>query len=325
MNQKTVQPNINEHEIRHDWTFEEALAIYNLPFNDLLEKAHEVHKKFFNSNEIKISTLYNIKQAGCPEDCKFCNQSAHYNKKIPKTPFVSVEQTIEAAKKAKANGATRFCMVAAWRGPHDKDIPTLVEMVKEVKALGMETCVSAGFLKAHQAHQLKEAGLEYYNHNIETSQEHYPNICSTHKFSDRLETVQNVTDAGMRVCCGLLIGMDESVEDRARALRVLANLKEHPKSVPINRLIKFPETPGAEMEGADDFDLVRTVALARIMIPTAYVRLSGGRRETSATAQALCYFAGANSIHFGDTLLTSPNYSPEKDMETFAKLGLTTV
>ena len=322
MSTELVQQNLSKPDIRHNWTVEEGLELYNLPFNDLIFKSHIIFTKYFDPNEITLSTLCNIKQAGCPEDCGFCNQSAHHNKKIEKKAFISVEETIKAAKLAKAKGATRFCMVAAWRGTHDKYMPTLIEMVEEVKKLGLETCLSAGFLKEQHAKQLKEAGLEYYNHNIETSEDFYSKICTTHKFSDRLDTVRYVSEAGMENCSGGIIGMGESKEDRVKMLMTLANLPKHPKSVPINRIIKFSDTPSKDMEGDDDFDFIRTVAIARIMMPKSFVRFSAGRRETSESTQALCYFAGVNSIHFGNDLLTSPNHLPEADMALFSKLGL---
>jgi biotin synthase len=322
MNTELVQQNLSKPDVRHDWTAAEGLSLYNLPFNDLIFKSHSIFKKYFDPNKITLATLYNIKQAGCSEDCCFCNQSAHHNKKIEKKPFSNVEETVKAAKLAKEKGATRFCMVAACRGTQDKHMPTLVEMVAEVKKLGLETCLSAGFLQKHHAQQLKEAGLEYYNHNIETSEDFYPNICTTHKFSDRLDTVNRVAEAGIENCCGGIIGMGESKEDRVKMLMTLANLPKHPKSIPINRIIKFDETPAKDMEGDDDFDLVRTVAIARIMMPKSFVRFSAGRQKTSEAIQALCYFAGVNSIHFGNDLLTSPNQLPEADKTLFAKLGL---
>lgn len=324
MSKDLVQENMNSRDIRHNWTLEEVLGLYNIPFNDLIFKSHSMLRKYQDPNSIKLSTLCNIKQAGCPEDCKFCNQSAHYNKQIEKKAFIGVENTVKAAKQAKAKGATRFCMVAAWRGVHDKYMPELIESVKAVKALGMETCLSAGFLKEHHAKQLKEAGLEYYNHNIETSEDFYSQICTTHKFSDRLATVRYVTEAGIENCVGGIIGMGETIEDRLKMLIILANLPKHPKSVPLNRIVRLPNTPAKDMEGSDDIDFVRIVAVARIMMPKSFIRFSAGRRQTSQSVQVLCYFAGINSIHFGEDLLTSPNQLPEKDAKLFKKLGATT-
>lgn len=304
------------------WTIESARAIYNLPFNDLLYEAHQYHRQHFNPNTIQTSTLLNIKTGACPEDCSYCPQSAHYNTGLTREPLMEVQAVVEAAQRAKAMGSTRFCMGAAWRGPRDKDLDTVCHMVQEVKKLGLETCVTLGLLKEHQSEQLKASGLDYYNHNIDTSPNYYPEIITTRTFEQRLDTLEKVRQAGVKICCGGILGLGESIDDRIHMLVLLANLDEPPESLPINKLIRIPGTPLAEGDTLDPFDFIRTIALARILMPKTYVRLSAGREHLSEETQALCFFAGANSIFLGEKLLTADNPKPEKDDALFQKLGL---
>ncbi len=308
-------------QMRHDWAVEEIEALFALPFNDLLFHAASVHRRNFDPNRIQISRLLSIKTGKCPEDCKYCPQSAHYDTGLPKEDLLEVETVLAAARAAKESGASRFCMGAAWRGP-GKDFDLVLRMVEGVKALGMETCASLGLLNAEQARQLKGAGLDYYNHNIDTSPEHYDEIITTRTFEDRLDTLAHVRDAGMKVCCGGIVGMGEKKDDRARMLQTLANLDKHPESVPINLLIKIPGTPLEGVEDTDPFDFVRTIAVARIVMPESYVRLSAGRQAMSDEMQALCFFAGANSMFCGERLLTAGNPSPDSDRSLFGRLGL---
>ncbi len=304
------------------WTLNQAQEIFSLPFNDLLFKAQTVHRENFNPNALQISTLLSIKTGSCPENCSYCPQSAHYQTGLKKEPLISTEEVIQAAKRAKAAGSTRFCMGAAWRGPKDQDLEKVCDMVKEVKSLGLETCVTLGLLKDHQASMLKGAGLDFYNHNIDTSEEYYDKIITTRTFADRLQTLENVRKADLKVCCGGILGMGESNDDRLKMLLELANLAEQPESVPINQLIKIPGTPLANVADVDPFDFVRTIALARILMPKAYVRLSAGREQMSDELQALCFMAGANSIFYGEKLLTADNPEPEEDNRLFQRLGL---
>lgn len=304
------------------WTVEEAEALYALPFNELLYRAHSVHREHFEPNTIQTSTLLNIKTGLCPENCSYCPQSAHYNTGLKKEPLMEIHDVIEAAKRAQALGSTRFCMGAAWRGPREKDLDTVCQMVSEVKKLGMETCVTLGLLKDEQAEKLKAAGLDFYNHNIDTSPEYYQEIITTRTFQDRLDTLQKVRDSGVKICSGGILGLGETVHDRVGMLVLLANLAEPPESVPINKLIPIPGTPLASNTGVDSFDFIRIVALARLLMPNTYVRLSAGRESMSDEFQALCFFAGANSIHFGEKLLVTENAAPEKDNALFKKLGL---
>ncbi len=308
---------------RHDWTAAEAMALYQEPFNELLFKAHSIHRRYFDPNKIQLSRLLNIKTGGCPEDCAYCSQSIHYRTGVPASALMSVGRVVEEARRAKASGATRYCMGAAWRSPKARDLDALCAMVREVKALGLETCMTLGMLSENAAMRLKEAGLDYYNHNIDTSERYYAGIIHTRSFADRLETLKYVRQSGIKVCCGGIVGMGESAHDRAGMLVTLANLPEHPESVPINMLIPIAGTP---LEGAaqlDPIDFVRTVALARIMMPCSVVRLSAGRAAMTDELQALCFFAGANSIFVGDTLLTAENPGEDKDAALFARLGLT--
>ncbi len=307
--------------LRHDWTQEQVEALFALPFNDLLFRAATLHRQNFDPNRVQISRLLSIKTGKCPEDCKYCPQSAHYDTGLAKEDLLEVETVLEAARAAKDSGASRFCMGAAWRGP-GKDFDQVLRMVEGVKALGLETCASLGLLNSEQAHQLKDAGLDYYNHNIDTSPEHYAEVITTRSFDDRLTTLDHVREAGMKVCCGGIVGMGEKQDDRARMLQSLANMARHPESVPINLLIKIPGTPLEGVEDTDSFDFIRTIAVARILMPASYVRLSAGRQAMSDEMQALCFFAGANSMFCGERLLTAGNPSPHADRSLFGRLGL---
>ncbi len=307
---------------RHDWTRAEAEALYQAPFNDLLFRAHSAHRRHFDPNKVQLSRLLSVKTGGCPEDCSYCSQSAHHETGLPASKLMEVEKVIGEARKAKAAGASRYCMGAAWRNPKDRDMDAICAMVDGVKALGMETCMTLGMLTPGHALRLKSAGLDYYNHNIDTSERYYSEIISTRTFSERLDTLENVRSAGIKVCCGGIVGMGEEAQDRVDMLVTLANLPEHPESVPVNLLIPIPGTPLEDAERLDPLSFVRTIALARIMMPRSVVRLSAGRSEMSDELQALCFFAGANSIFLGDTLLTAGNPTEEKDMALFSKLGL---
>ena len=304
------------------WSLEKANQLFSLPFNDLLYKAHSVHRENFDANTIQISTLLSIKTGLCPENCSYCPQSVHYQTGLTKEPLMDVKEVVEAAQRAKAAGSTRFCMGAAWRGPKDADVEAVCNMVKEVKALGLETCATLGLLKEHQAESLKDAGLDFYNHNIDTSPEYYKQIITTRTFEDRVETLEHVRKSGMKVCCGGILGMGETTEDRLKMLVILANMPEQPESVPINKLIPIPGTPLENTAPVSAFDFVRTIAVARIMMPQSYVRLSAGRESMSDELQALCFFAGANSLFFGEKLLTAKNPVPEKDNNLLEQLGI---
>ena len=307
---------------RHDWGLDEIVTLYRQPLNDLLYRAHTIHRRCFDPNRIQLSTLINIKSGGCPEDCAYCPQSVRYKTGVDSEALMSCEQVLAEARRAKASGASRFCMGAAWRGPKEKDIDRVAEMITGVRELGLETCVTLGMLKPGQAEQLKNAGLDYYNHNLDTSESFYSSIISTRTYQERLDTLQRVRDAGINVCCGGIIGMGESVDDRAALLQTLACLPRHPESVPINTLVKVAGTPLAGEEDADPIELVRTIACARILMPRAYVRLSAGRTEMSDSTQALCFYAGANSIFYGEKLLTTENPQLSRDKALFARLGL---
>ncbi|QEQ95924.1 biotin synthase BioB [Neptunomonas concharum] len=308
--------------IRHDWTVEEVQALFDLPFNDLLFKAQTVHRQYFNPNEVQVSTLLSIKTGACPEDCKYCPQSGHYNTGLEKERLLQVETVIEKARQAKASGSTRFCMGAAWKHPADKDMPYVVEMVKQVKALGLETCMTLGMLDEGKANQLADAGLDYYNHNLDTSPEFYDKIITTRTYQDRLDTLQHVRDSGMKICSGGILGMGETATDRIGLLRQLANLPVQPESVPINMLVKVKGTPLENVEDLDHLDFIRTIAVARIMMPASHVRLSAGRESMSDEMQAMTFFAGANSIFYGECLLTTPNPETHKDLQLFKRLGI---
>jgi biotin synthase len=307
---------------RHDWTLAEVRALFEQPFNDLLFQAQSMHRAHFDPNRVQVSTLLSIKTGACPEDCKYCPQSGHYNTGLDKEKLMEVQKVLQAAAEAKAIGSTRFCMGAAWKHPSAKDMPYVLEMVKGVKKLGLETCMTLGKLTQEQTQSLAEAGLDYYNHNLETSPEFYGNIITTRTYSERLQTLAYVREAGMKICSGGILGMGESVDDRAGLLIQLANLPEHPESVPINMLVKVKGTPLAEEKDVDPFDFIRTLAVARIMMPKSHVRLSAGREQMNEQMQALAFMAGANSIFYGEKLLTTTNPQAEKDMQLFARLGI---
>jgi biotin synthase len=304
------------------WTRDTALALYHLPFNDLLFRAQSVHRQHFDPNRVQLSKLLNIKTGGCPEDCGYCSQSSHHSTGLAASKLMDVADVVAQAREARDGGATRYCMGAAWRNPKPRDMDAIVEMVAEVKALGLETCMTLGMLDRDQAECLSEAGLDYYNHNIDTSEAYYPNVVSTRTFSDRLQTLDHVRRSGMKVCCGGILGMGESEADRVDMLVTLANLAEPPESVPINMLIPIAGTPLADSKRIDPLAFVRVIALARLMMPTSFVRLSAGRSAMSDEMQALCFFAGANSIFVGDTLLTAGNPEAMADRDLFDRLGL---
>ncbi|WP_127956870.1 biotin synthase BioB [Serratia microhaemolytica] len=304
------------------WTLEQAQMLFEKPLLELLFEAQTVHRQHFDARQIQISTLLSIKTGACPEDCKYCPQSARYKTGLESEQLMQVEQVLAAARQAKAAGASRFCMGAAWRDPHQRDMPYLQQMVQGVKALGMETCMTLGMLSDEQAQSLAAAGLDYYNHNLDTSAEFYHQIITTRRYQQRLDTLQHVRNAGIKLCSGGIVGLGESVADRAGLLLQLANLPVAPESVPINMLVKVPGTPLAESPDVDPFDFIRTIAVARIMMPTSYVRLSAGREQMSEQTQALCFMAGANSIFYGCKLLTTTNPAQDRDRQLFVKLGL---
>lgn len=307
---------------RHDWTAEEARALFELSFSDLLFEAQRVHRAHFDPNEVQVSTLLSIKTGACPEDCKYCPQSGHYNTGLDKEKLLEVERVVQQARAARDSGATRFCMGAAWRSPSEKDMPYVLDMVQQVKELGLETCMTLGMLSDDQAQRLAGAGLDYYNHNLDTSEQFYGNIITTRTYADRLRTLAHVRNAGMKVCCGGIMGMGESVDDRVGLLVQLATMPVHPESVPINMLVKVPGTPLDDVDALDPFDFVRTIAVARIMMPASHVRLSAGREDMNEQTQALCFLAGANSIFYGEKLLTTVNPAADRDRQLFAKLGI---
>lgn len=304
------------------WFFEEADQLFKLPFNDLIYKAHQVHRRHFDHNAMQISTLLNIKTGSCPEDCSYCPQSAHYKTNLEKEALMSKNVVIDAARRAKAAGSTRFCLGAAWRGPKDKDLDLVCEMVKEIKNLQLESCVTLGLLEQKQAIKLKAAGLDYYNHNIDTSPTFYDKIITTRNFADRLATLKHVEEAGINVCCGGILGMGESNEDRINMLLTLANMRVVPKSIPINQLIPIPGTPLEKSPPPDPFDIVRIIGLSRIMMPKSTIRLTAGRSNMSDELQSLCFFAGANSIFYGEKLLTAKNSAPIRDDNLLKRLGI---
>jgi biotin synthase len=308
--------------IRHDWMLDEVLDLYRLPFNDLLYRAQTVHRAHFDPNEVQISTLLSIKTGGCPEDCAYCPQSAHFTTGVTSGKLMVKEAVLDEARRARAAGATRFCMGAAWRAPKDRDVEEVADLIAGVKALGLETCATLGMLTGRQAERLRKAGLDYYNHNLDTSESYYGQIISTRTYRDRLETLDRVRAAGIRVCCGGILGMGESLEDRAAMLRTLANLPAHPESVPINMLVRVEGTPLAVAGPIDPLEFVRTIAVARILMPRSFVRLSAGREAMSEEMQALCFLAGANSIFYGEKLLTTPNPKEQADRRLFDRLGL---
>lgn len=316
------QESTAQNVVRHNWHRGEIKALFELPFNELLFHAATVHRQYFSPNEVQVSTLLSIKTGACPEDCKYCSQSGHHNTGLEKEKLMAVAEVIKEAKAAKAQGASRFCMGAAWRSPRAKDMPAVIDMVREVKALGLETCMTLGMLNAEQAQDLAEAGLDYYNHNLDTSREYYGTIVTTRTYDDRLSTLAHVRDAGMKICAGGIVGMGEEREDRIGLLQQLANLPQHPESVPINMLVKVEGTPLGDSEDLDPLEFVRTIAVARILMPTSYVRLSAGRQQMDDSTQALCFFAGANSLFCGERLLTTDNPSLNKDEQLFARLGI---
>lgn len=308
--------------IRHNWTQEEAEALFTIPFNDLLFEAASIHRAHFDANKVQISTLCSIKTGGCAEDCAYCPQSAHFDTGVKANKLMDVEAVLADAKAAKDAGASRFCMGAAWRSPKERDMDNVIAMIEGVKALGLESCATLGMLTKEQAARLKDSGLDYYNHNLDTSPEYYGNIITTRTYQDRLDTLEHVREAGMNVCCGGIVGMGETLADRAGLLRELANMPKHPESVPINLLVQVEGTKLDNIQAVDKFDFIRTIAVARIMMPQSFVRLSAGREEMSEEMQALCFFAGANSIFYGEKLLTTANPEADRDRALFNKLGI---
>lgn len=308
--------------LRHNWTSTEVTALFEMPFNDLLFRAHGLHRQYFDPNAVQISTLLSIKTGACPEDCAYCPQSARYDTGLTRERLMPLEQVMEAARQARERGASRFCMGAAWRNPKDRDLDQVIRMVEGVKSLGMETCVTLGMLDSPQADRLKQAGLDYYNHNLDTSPEFYDSVITTRTYQDRLDTLAHVREAGINVCCGGIIGMGEGIRDRAGLLMELANLPRHPESVPINMLVQVQGTPLFGLDKLDSLEFVRMIAVARIMMPQSFVRLSAGRTEMSDETQALCFFAGANSIFYGEKLLTTENPEADHDRRLFQRLGI---
>lgn len=304
------------------WSMSQVTALFQKPLLDLLFEAQQIHRQHFDSRQVQVSTLLSIKTGACPEDCKYCPQSSRYKTGLEAERLMEVEQVLESARKARNAGSTRFCMGAAWKNPHERDMPYLEQMVQGVRAMGLETCMTLGTLTEGQAQRLASAGLDYYNHNLDTSPEFYGNIITTRTYQERLDTLGKVRDAGIKVCSGGIVGLGESVTDRAGLLLQLANLPTPPESVPINMLVKVKGTPLADNEDVDAFDFIRTIAVARIMMPQSYVRLSAGREQMSEQTQAMCFMAGANSIFYGCKLLTTPNPEEDKDLQLFRKLGL---
>lgn len=304
------------------WRVADVAALYELPFNDLMFRAQQVHREQFDANAVQLSTLLSIKTGGCEEDCAYCPQSSHHDTGLEAGKLMAVDEVLNAARVAKDNGATRFCMGAAWRNPKDRHLEPIKDMIRGVKAMGLETCVTLGMLETHQAHALAEAGLDYYNHNLDTSPEFYGQIISTRTYQDRLDTLDRVRDAGINVCCGGIVGMGESRRERAGLIAQLANMEPYPESVPINNLVQVHGTPLEGAEALDPFEFVRTIAVARITMPKAMVRLSAGREQMDEALQALCFMAGANSIFYGDQLLTTSNPQAEADRKLLARLGI---
>ncbi len=319
-----IANDVESETLRHEWLLTNVLELFDLPFNDLLFRAQTIHRQYHNPNEVQIATLLSIKTGGCPEDCKYCPQSVHYDTGVDLQALMHIDEVVTAARVAKEQGATRFCMGAAWRSPTGRQVEQMVPMIKAVGEMGMETCVTLGMLTEKQANRLAEAGLDYYNHNLDTSPEYYAEIISTRTYEDRLDTLHNVREAGINVCCGGIVGMGESRTDRARLLSELANLPQHPESVPINMLVRVAGTPLSEVEDLDIFEFIRTIAVARIMMPASWVRLSAGRTEMTREAQSLCFFAGANSIFGGDKLLTTANPEQDQDKALLDTLGIST-
>lgn len=314
--------NIAADDLRYDWMADEIAALFDLPFMDLLYQAQQVHRQHFDPNKVQISSLLSIKTGKCPEDCAYCPQSVRHDAELTVDPLMPLDEVLAAAKTAKEKGSTRFCMGAAWRSPKDKDLDSVVDMVKGVKALGMETCLTLGMLSEKQTQRLKASGLDYYNHNLDTSPDFYGEIITTRTYQDRLDTLAHVRDAGINVCCGGIVGMGETRKDRVGLMQQLANQPQHPESVPINMLVRVEGTPLADEAELDQLEFVRTLAVARIMMPRSFVRLSAGREAMSDETQALCFLAGANSVFYGEKLLTTPNPSADHDMDLFKKLGM---
>ena len=314
--------NLHDGTVRNDWTKAEVAALFELPFTELVFRAAQVHRQNFASDEVQISTLLSIKTGGCPEDCGYCSQSASHETGLKASKLMEIETVLSDARAAKAAGATRFCMGAAWRSPKDRDLDKVCEMVEGVKAMGMETCVTLGMLTADQATRLKGAGLDYYNHNIDTSPEYYGTVITTRTYQDRLDTLECVRDAGINVCCGGIVGMGEAESDRVGMIHALATLPAHPESVPINALVQVKGTRLGDSPPIDGIDFVKMIAVARITMPKSFVRLSAGRGEMSDETQALCFLAGANSIFYGDKLLTTPNPEESRDMKLLSRLGM---
>jgi len=309
-------------EIRNNWSKQEISTLFNLPFNDLLFKAQSIHRENFDPNKVQVSTLLSIKTGACPEDCGYCSQSAKNDAQVERERLLPLDEVMGQAQQAKDNGASRFCMGAAWRNPTDKNLDKVIDMIIAVKGIGLETCVTLGMLTHNQSQRLKEAGLDYYNHNIDTSPEYYGDVITTRTFDDRLDTLQHVRDAGINVCSGGIVGMGEKQTDRVSFLQQLANLPKHPESVPINMLVQVEGTPLHGVEEIEPLQFIRTIAVARIIMPESVVRLSAGRTEMSDETQALCFLAGASSIFYGDRLLTTDNPDENHDLQLFAKLGI---
>jgi len=312
-------------EARHDWRLDEITDLFNLPFNDLIFQAQSLHREHFDPNAVQVSTLLSIKTGGCSEDCGYCSQSARNKTGLERERLIPLEEVVSQARAAKQTGASRFCMGAAWRSPKEKDFVHVLDMVREVRKLGMETCMTLGMLDDDQVTRLKEEGLDYYNHNLDTSPEYYEEVITTRTYQDRLDTLERVRNAGMNVCCGGIVGMGESRADRASLLQQLANLPQHPESVPVNMLVKVEGTPMSEVDDLDPLEFVRTIAVARILMPLSMVRLSAGRTEMHDEMQALCFLAGANSIFYGERLLTTDNPETNHDQQLFDRLGIHTL
>jgi biotin synthase len=309
-------------DVRHDWTKEDALSLFRLPFNDLIFRAQTLHRRYFDPNQVQMSRLLSVKTGGCPEDCAYCPQSAHHDTGVKAEKLMPVEDVLAAARQAQDSGATRYCLGAAWRNPKDSDLGDICAMIEGVQALGLESCATLGMLTGPQAERLKQAGLDYYNHNLDTSEEFYGRIITTRTYQDRLDTLENVRHADIKVCCGGIVGMGETQADRAAMLTNLANLDPHPESVPINLLVKVEGTPMDRAQDLDTLEFVRTIAAARIMMPDSVIRLSAGREEMTDETQALCFLAGAGSIFIGDKLLTTGNPEKDQDVSLFERLGL---
>ncbi|CEI85136.1 biotin synthase BioB [Ehrlichia minasensis] len=310
--------------IRNNWQLDEILELFDTPFNDLILQSHLLHRQFFNNQEVQLSSLLNIKTGGCPENCKYCSQSAHYKTELKKESLLDIESIKKAIQIAKTNGADRFCFAAAWRQVRDRDLEYICEIIDLIKSENLESCASLGMITLEQAKKLKSAGLDFYNHNIDTSRDFYHNVTTTRSYDDRLTSLNNIHEAGINICSGGILGLGESVEDRAKMLLTLANLKEHPLSVPINRLVPIKGTPFENNSKIDNIDFIRTIAVARILMPKSYIRLAAGRISMSEEMQALCLFAGANSIFYGEKLLTTPNADCNDDRNLLSKLGAKT-